>query len=292
MKHFTALKDAYSLCEAIGSPVRMDILAQILEHRAVTLSDLAKDLHLSNGALTPHIKRLESVGLIRVTDTPGKRGTAKVCTMAVDKILIDVASFLPEKTQSFMLPVGQYRSAQTARRCALIGARGFIGEADDPRYFTYPEHADCLGLWLTDGELTYTLPTVQSAGTVISEIRFHFEISALASRGETLPGQISFFIDDVPLGSATLPDENHDRSGALNPDWYDNVFPQYGSMKTLSVNARGSFWDGIKISEVTLARLHGLKTFTLSSHAGFALFGKSLGDYAVEIGYTIEYDRE
>lgn len=48
MKHFSDLKDAYTLCEAIGSQVRMDILEQILEHRSVTLSDLAKNLHLSN----------------------------------------------------------------------------------------------------------------------------------------------------------------------------------------------------------------------------------------------------
>lgn len=292
MKHFTALKDAYSLCEAIGSPVRMDILAQILEHRSITLSELAQNLHLTNGALTSHVKKLESVGLIRVVGVPGKRGTAKVCTMALDKILIDVASFLPEKTQSFQLPVGQYRSAQTVPRCALVGAKGFIGERDDPRYFTYPEHTDCLGLWMTDGQLTYTLPTPQSKGSVISEIRFHFEISAVASRGETLPGQISFFLDDVPLGSATLPDENRDRRGALCPDWYDAVFPQYGSLKTLSVNARGSFWDGVKISEVTLSRLRDVKTFTLSSRSGFALFGKNLGDYAVELMYTIEYDRD
>ena len=292
IKHFTALKDAYSLCEAIGSPVRMDILSQILEHRAVTLTDLARNLHLTNVALTSHVKKLESAGLIRITEQSGKRGTAKVCSIALDKILIDVASFLPEKTQSFQLPVGQYRSAQTSKRCALIGAKGFIGETDDPRYFTYPEHADCLGLWMTDGKLTYTLPTPQSAGSVISEVRFHFEISAVSSHGETLPGQISFFIDDVALGAATLPAENRDRKGALGPDWYDAVFPQYGSMKTLAVNARGSFWDGVKISEVTLARLRDLKTFTLSSPDGFALFGKNLGDYAVEIGYTIEYDRD
>ncbi len=101
-----------------------------------------------------------------------------------------------------------------------------------------------------------------------------------------------FRSDDVALGAATLPAENRDRKGALGPDWYDAVFPQYGSMKTLAVNARGSFWDGVKISEVTLARLRDLKTFTLSSPDGFALFGKNLGDYAVEIGYTIEYDRD
>lgn len=292
MKHFSRLKDAYSLCEAIGSQVRMDILEQVLEHRAITLSDLARNLHLTNGALTPHIKKLESVGLLRVSSEPGKRGLSKVCSVALDKILIDVASFLPEKTQSFQLPVGQYRAASPNRRCALVGAKGFIGETDDPRYFTYPEHVDCLGLWLTNGSLTYTLPTPREGGRVISEIRFHFEIGAVSAHGDTLPGQISFYINDVPLGAATLPPECRDRRGALNPDWYDTLFPQYGSLRTLSVNARGCYWDGIKISEVTLAQLSGLQTVTLSAPGGFALFGKNLGDYAQDIGYTIEYDRE
>lgn len=290
MKHFSTLIDAYSMCEAIGSQVRMDILSEILEHRSITLSDLAKNLHLTNGALTPHIKKLESAGLIRVAEEPGKRGTAKLCSIALDKIVIDVASFLPEKAQSFVIPVGQYRSASPRRRCALVGAKGFIGETDDPRYFTYPEHADCIGLWLSDGSVTYTLPSPPSGGPAISEIRFHFEISAVPSGGDILPGQISAYIDDVPLGAATLPAENRDRKGSLNPDWYDTVYPQYGSLKTLSVNARGCYWDGIKISEVTLARLSELKTFTLASKSGFALFGKNFGDYSVDLGYTLEYD--
>ena len=288
MKHFSDLKDAYSICEAIGSPVRMDILEEILEHKSVSLGDLAKNLHLTPGALTPHVKKLESVGLIRITEAPGKRGVTKICSAALDKILIDVASFLPEKALSFHLPVGHYRAAKTGRRCALVGAKGFIGETDDPRYFTYPEHADCLGLWMSDGTLTYTLPSPPTENTVISEIRCHMEISAVASGGNTLSGQVSFYIDDVLLGAATLPDENRDRKGALNPDWYDAVFPQYGSLKTLAVNARGCFWDGNKISEVTLAQLNELKTFSLSSRNGFALFGKNLGDYSTEIGYTIE----
>ncbi len=292
MKHFSDLKDAYTLCEAIGSQVRMDILEQILEHRSVTLSDLAKNLHLSNSALTPHIKKLESVGLIRLTEEPGKRGTAKLASIALDKILIDVATFLPEKAQSFQLPVGQYRACTAHSRCALVGATGFIGETDEPRYFTYPEHADCLGLWLSDGSLTYTLPTPPASGTVISEIRFHFELSAVATAGDTLPGRVMFYIDNELLGTATLPPENRDRKGALCPDWFDRVYPQYGSLKTLAVNARGCFWDGIKISEVTLARLSDLKTFTLASKSGLALFGKNLGDYSTDIGYTIEYDRE
>ena len=290
MKHFSDLKDAYSMCEAIGSEVRMDILSEILEHRAITLSDLARNLHLTNGALTSHIKKLESVGLIRVAEEPGKRGTAKVCTIALDKILIDVASFLPEKSQSFFIPIGQYRSASPRNRCALLGARGFIGETDNPRYFTYPEHSDCLGLWLSDGSITYTLPTPPHERTVISEIRFHFEISAISTRGDSLPGRISFYIGDTPLGSATLPDENRDRRGALNPDWFDLVYPQYGSLKTLSVNDRGCFWDGIKISETTLAALKELGAFTMASSSGFALFGKNLGDYSVDLGYTVQYD--
>lgn len=292
MKHFSDLKDAYSLCEAIGSQVRMDILEQVLEHRSITLSDLAKNLHLTNGAITPHIKKLESVGLIRISEERGKRGTAKVVTMALDKILIDVANFLPEKTRSFQLPVGQYRTVSAHRRCALVGATGFIGETDDPRYFTYPEHVNCLGLWLSDGSVTYTLPTPPANGTVISELRFHMELSAVATGGDTLPGQVQFYIDNIPLGAATLPNENRDRKGALSPDWYDRVYPQYGSLKTLSVNARGCFWDGIKISEITLSRLQGVTTFTLSTKSGIALFGKDLGDYSTDIGYTVEYDRD
>lgn len=180
MKHFTDLKDAYSLCEAIGSGVRMDILEQILEHKSISMQDLARNLHLTGGALTAHIRKLESVGLVHVSLVPGKRGVSKMCSIALDKVLIDITSTLPEKTLSFRVPVGQYRTATARGRCALVGAKGFLGETDAPRYFTYPEHVDCLGLWLTDGEIVYTLPAPPADADVIEEVRFHFEISAAA----------------------------------------------------------------------------------------------------------------
>ncbi len=287
MKHFSDLKDAYSICEAIGSQVRMDILEQVLEHHAISMSDLAKNLHLTNGALTPHVQMLQSVGLIKVSPMPGKRGLCKMLSIALDKILIDVASFLPEKTQAFRIPVGQYRTVKTGLRCALVGAKSFIGEKDDPRYFTYPEHVDCIGLWISNGFLSYTLPAAVGKN-VISELRFHFEISAVGYGDDD--GRVHFAIDDVDLGSAVPPAENRDRRGALCPEWYDRVYPQYGSLKTLTVSALGTFWDGIKISEVTLSQLRELKTFTVSSSAAFALFGRSLGDYDTDIGYSIQYE--
>lgn len=61
MLHYKNVREAYTICDAIGSEVRMEILEQILAHKEINLDSLAKNLHLTNGALTSHIKDRKSV---------------------------------------------------------------------------------------------------------------------------------------------------------------------------------------------------------------------------------------
>lgn len=96
MKHFSSLREAYKLCDAIGSPVRLEILEKIIALPGVNLSILAQMLHLTNGALTGHIKKLESAGLITVKRSDGARGKIKQCTIVPERIVIEVAPYVQE----------------------------------------------------------------------------------------------------------------------------------------------------------------------------------------------------
>ena len=62
MNHITSVRDALPVCDAMGSEVRIEILETILKNKAVNLDTLAKTLHLTNGALTAHIKKLSDAG--------------------------------------------------------------------------------------------------------------------------------------------------------------------------------------------------------------------------------------
>ena len=67
MLHITSLNDGLELFKALGSDVRIEILNILLENDNMSMNELASRLNITNGALTSHIKKLESSGLITIS---------------------------------------------------------------------------------------------------------------------------------------------------------------------------------------------------------------------------------
>ena len=62
----------------------------------MSMNELASRLNITNGALTSHIKKLESCGLISTSSESAGHGNQKICSVHLDKILIDL-----EKQEDF-----------------------------------------------------------------------------------------------------------------------------------------------------------------------------------------------
>lgn len=275
MIHITNVRDALRVCDAMGSEVRTEILELILEQKSVNLDTLAKSLHLTNGALTAHIRKLSGAGLIRVTESVGKRGIAKLCSVAEDKILIDIDPAPGgADASSFRIPVGAFTEAAVKPHCGLAGENGYIGELDDVRYFTYPDRADAAAVWFT-GALTYTLPVPARSDGRIKETRIEFEAGGLT------PGAVlRLFLGHSEVGRAELGCFT-DRRGVLTPSWFSPALPQYGSLKTVAVHAGGVYLDGVKLSPPPDA----LTSIRLVSD-GMILFSSRFGDYNTDLRCT------
>ncbi len=158
-KYFKNVNEAQSLCEALAAPARTEIMRLVLSHRADSLDALAKTLHLSNGAITQHVKKLCDAGLIRLVETAGRHGVAKRCVPAVDRIIIEVAADLSDaNVELHEIALGAFTSAAINPYCAIATADGWIGERDDPRYFTYPERAAAALIYFNSGKIGWTLP--------------------------------------------------------------------------------------------------------------------------------------
>ncbi|MCL2062356.1 MAG: helix-turn-helix domain-containing protein [Firmicutes bacterium] len=288
MKHFKNLREAFAVCEAVGSPVRLEILEQILEHKTINLDAIAKNLHLTNGALTKHIKKLESAGLIRVRLLPGKRGNQKLCALRVDKILIDVSpDFEIESAAVEDIPLGQYTDYSVSGRCGIVSEEGFIGVRDEAASFLSPQRHKAAALWLQKGYVRYLLPfgrevtgDEHNAGLKIREIRISFEISPDIHGTGGKAGFVSFrFDENEPFGKVKLYPPGELRRGFTTPAWFDVNLPQYGTLKLLRITEKGTFMDGEKISSLTPKEIIKSKRFGIETETGFMLFGKGFGDY-------------
>lgn len=293
MLHYTDITDAQKLCECLAAPARVEILKQVLSHKADSLDALAKSLHLSNGAITQHVKKLCELGLIKLVEAPGKRGIAKRCVPAVDRIVIDIASDIEIDTERvFELGIGQFSAASVKPYCAIATKTGWIGERDDPRYFAYPERVDAVLIYFNSGRISWTLPAPAKKNAKIKAISVSLELSSKPhGHGHKRDSEITFYLGDMRLGSHVIDGEFTDRHGLFSPAMTDGVCG-YGKYKTVSVSGSGTYLDGIKIGGTTIADISSDElVFTLATDNGVAIFGKGCGDYDCGLRYKIEYER-
>jgi predicted transcriptional regulator len=80
-------KDALKLIEGLSSITSFKIL-QLLSKENLDISSIAHEMKLSKAHISGEINRLEDLQIVTINYTPGKRGTRKVCTLAVKQISI------------------------------------------------------------------------------------------------------------------------------------------------------------------------------------------------------------
>ncbi|MDO5518155.1 MAG: winged helix-turn-helix transcriptional regulator [Clostridium sp.] len=303
MLYFNSLKDASEVIKALSAPMRLKIMEIIYEDGDKNLNELANMLNLTNSAISLHIKKLQDAGLIEIHTMSGKRGSMKICKPIHDTITINLR---PENSdrQSYTddISVGCYSSCQVEPTCGLATSKKMIGEFDDPRYFFFPEHFNAEILWFTSGYVEYNFPNHLIAGQKLTELKISFEISSeCPGFNEDFPSDIYFSINDIPLGFWISPGDFGSRKGRFNPDWWPELCNQYGRLKTLSVNDKGTFIDGgVKISNTTIDELNidylSTISFKFSAPAdtknpgGLTIFGKNFGDYNQSIKVESFYE--
>ncbi len=301
MQHITSLDQAVELCKALGSDVRIEIVRLLQKNRRMNMNEIARELGITNGAITSHIKKLESCGVITTSGDGNGHGNQKICTLTMDKVLIELDA--PEDEQNLYvtdLKVGHYTDYKVFPTCGLSTSKALIGEVDDTRYFAHPDRYNADILWFTRGYIEYEIPDFIPAGQKLTQLMVSAELSSEAPGiNSNWPSDITFSLNGVELGVWTLPGDFGDVRGIFTPDWWLPNWNQYGLLKVLVVNRKGTFIDGLKISDVTIDQFQEKKgdTFTLrlevkddARHVGgLTIFGSTFGNYAQDIKVSISY---
>ncbi len=301
MLHITSLNDGLEIFKALGSDVRVQILNILLENNNMSMNELASRLNITNGALTGHIKKLESSGLISTSSESAGHGNQKICSVHLDKILIDLEK--PEDFQNVYnteLKVGHYSSYNICPTCGLASSKALIGEVDDARYFEHPDRYNADILWFTKGYVEYVIPNFIPSSQRITQITISAELSSEAPGiNNVWPSDISFYLNDVCVGTWTSPGDFGDVKGLFTPDWWPQNWNQYGLLKLLVINKKGTYIDGLKISDVTIdsfdldyrsgIRFRMAVEDDAAHVGGLTIFGKSFGNYGQDIRVSLNY---
>lgn len=303
MLHIKNLDDGMEVFKALGSELRVRIIKLLLEHKEMNMNELASALGVTNGALTSHIRQLSNAGLVTVLTERSGHGNQKLCRVGVDKLLVDIKTDEAEDDRNICeteIPVGHYSDYSVFPTCGLSTTEKLVGVVDDPRYFAYPDRTQAGILWFTRGYVEYIIPNLLPSGTRVEQITLSVEMSSEAPGvNSDWPSDISFLLNDVKLGMWTSPGDFGDIRGIFTPAWWFPNWNQYGLLKMIVINRRGTFIDGLKISDVGLDRfaLDYRSTirfkFQVADDAknigGLTLFGSGFGNYDQGIKTRIAY---
>ena len=207
MIHITNLRDGLEVFKSLGSEIRIRILEVLLENGPMNMNSIASSLNITSGSLTGHIKKLEDCGLITTTNETASHGNQKICSIAQYKVLLDFEEAMQDTSVfNTHVRIGQFTSHSVYPTCGLATSEKVVGSLDDVRYFNHPDRYNADILWFTKGYVEYTIPNLIPLNSRVSTIAISMEISSEAPGvNSNWPSDISFFINDVPLGMWTSP---------------------------------------------------------------------------------------
>jgi predicted transcriptional regulator len=296
MRDINTPSGTLTLCKALSSPIRLQMLKLIAQKKQINLNEIAQALEITNGAITQHMKPLLDADLVEFIYASGKRGSQKICVLKEHKFMIDILSdFDLTCMYQIEIPVGNFTQYTIFPTCGIATRTALIGEVDDPRYFDDPESKNAGILWFSRGFIEYRFPNYLKKKQTLEELQISFEICSEAPGVcSNWPSDIYFSINGIELGYWTSPgDFGGEIHGIFTPDWWDLHWNSYGLLKLLTINKEGTYIDGGKISDINSDALaiNSVSTIrfritvpdTAENVGGATLFGKGFGNYNQDI---------
>ncbi len=290
-----------AIFRALSSESRARVV-ELLAERPMNINELSAALGLAQPSITKHIQILEDAGLVVSEYLSGTQGMQKRCKRVHDRLIIDLAGKDKEKDYivEIEMPVGMYTAADVLPTCGLATRDRLVGTIDDPLSFLYPDRARAEILWAGGGYIEYAFPNTLPATSLIDVVELAAEISSEAPGYENdYPSDITLWINGVDVGTWTSPGDPGGERGRLNPAWWQDYMNQHGYLKVWRVDSNGTFIDGTKLSDVTIADIQvhpwqatrvrfGIKTSS-SNRGGFTLFGRGFGSYEQDLVLRIQH---
>ncbi|MEN0658302.1 ArsR/SmtB family transcription factor [Caldifermentibacillus hisashii] len=294
-------KNSLPVYEALSSEVRLEIL-QLLSEKKMNIKELASKLGLSSAIVTRHIQKLEEAQLIKTEKVPGKSGIQKLSYLSVDNIEIQFPTkiYHSYKLHTVQLNVGHYTDFYVKPTCGIASTENFIGQVDEPKYFMDAGRMNASLLWFSEGFVEYKIPNMLSAKNVLELLEISLEISSeFPNSNNVWPSDITFYVNDINIGTWTCPGNFSDVRGRYTPSWWEDKNSQYGLLKHIRISQYDTCIDGKFLSNVVLSDLgiegKNLLKFKISVESdaenvgGVTIFGKGFGNHDQDIMFNFYY---
>lgn len=285
--------------KALSSEPRIRLLKE-LETRSYNVNEIAELLEVPASSAAMHVRVLEEAGLIETELRAAVRGSMKVCTKRVGSIFISLRQEVDEKVERISMPIGNYVDYHVEPTCGMVSQEGYIDMEDEPAIFYNPRRTEAKLIWLGNGYLEYRFPNSALKKNDLKNLELSMELcSEDHEYNMEHPSDITVWINGVEVGTWLCPSDFGGRRGNLNPAWWPNQNTQYGLLKTWSIDQKGSYLDGMKVSQNAIVDYRlteqeyisvkiGIKE-DAAHKGGINLFGDCFGDYPQAIVMKLVY---
>lgn len=289
--------DSHATLKGISSPIRIDILRLLHDRGPMNVNEISAALALPQSTVATSVQALEEAELIDTRTIKARKGQQKVCSARYDEIVIrfDDAPVPRDETIEVSMPIGLYTSCDVRAPCGLCSGEGVIGLLDVPSFFLDPSRMQAGLLWFGRGYVEYKFPNnAKILNEAIRAVEFSMELSSeVPGTNTNWPSDITLWVNNVAVGTWTSPGDYGDQRGVYTPRWWKLEGSQYGKLKSWTVSMNGTFIDGIRISDVTLADLDLDNHHSIRMRIGIAdeakrpgglnIFGRGFGNYDQDI---------
>ena len=294
-------EDIEALLKGLASVPRLDILRYLGSH-SCSVHEIAEALDMPTSTAALHINQLEKSGLIKTELQPASRGLKKVCVRAYDQVVICLpqGERVNDEYIDIAMPIGAYVDADVVPMCGLAGELGIIGHLDEPDTFFDPERVHAQLLWFKQGYIEYRFPNRLPSQSTLHGLQISMEICSEAPlHNDDWPSDVTMWINGIETGTWTSPGDFGGERGVLTPNWWEEWNSQYGLLKVWKIDDEGTYVDGVRVSNVTLANIAvdreryisvriGIKEDAVNV-GGINIFGRHFGNYPQDIVMRIRF---
>lgn len=287
-------RQGLDILKGLASEIRVEILL-LVQKRSRNINEIAQALGMAQSTIATNVMVLEKAGLIRTESIKGKKGMQKICHPVYREMVVKLKGEEPQQSRDDIveveMPIGLYTRYNVTAPCGLCSAENIIGYLDVPSSFLDPARMKAGLIWFETGYIEYKFPNNSLyKERPVTGVEFIAELSSeVPGTNKEWLSDICVSINGIKIGIWTSPGDYGDRRGKYTPTWWKLEGSQYGLRKSWRVTPEGSFIDGVKISDITLADLsleaHHSITIRIgveesADHVGGAnIFGRGFGNY-------------
>jgi predicted transcriptional regulator len=298
-------QDALRTLKALSNEARLRILG-LLQQRPMNISEIARELEVSQPTVTTYINQLEEAGLILTRMQKGANGYGKMCFLIHDRLTFQfapVAESSDENDITLDMPVGHYSAIELKGPSLLASQSGILASQEDSSRFFHPDRMEADLLFMRDGEVQYLFPYNLPVEQRILRLELSVEACGEVAR-PPVPHWVILSINNLVFDAVPLPMRASGQESHHMPAWFPHELPAAGYLLNWRLSHHQALFNDRKAGKFNLSDLElrlmrpiqvGLRVLAMDETGqmcgGMALYGRNFGRFDQDLRMRIIYEQ-